>query len=858
MASTFGRCSLVLIPLTIWLLVKASVDVCPRGDLTVRPFLVIPLGSSVNISCSLKPKQGCSDPNFNQLILYQAEHRINTQRGHLLSSQVKGLPLGTTLFICKLTCNRREERQVCGAEVFVGVTPEEPRSLSCMQSGKHGTVACTWDRGRNTHLITVYTLQLNGPRNLTWQKQCNNPNCDHMDLGINLASEAPEFNYTAKVTATNKLGRASSLPSTFTFSDIVRPLPPWDLSIQYVNGTASKCLLQWRDEEMVQLNRLRYRPHHSRSWNMVNATNAKGRYDLLDLKPFTGYEIQISSKLHLYKGSWSNWSKTLQTQTPEEEPTGMLDVWYMKQDIDHKRQQISLFWKNLSISEARGQILHYEVTLQDETGEEPPQESTTKHTSWSTMVPRTGHWAATVSAVNSKGISLPTRISITDLCGVEWLAPRQVSAHSEGTDTIMVTWEAPDNATSSVQEYVVEWQELWPKGDIPTLDWLRSSPYNRSAGISESLKPFVCYKFRVHAQAGYQRGCGSSRADIQSKAPRRGPHIHSIAEEKGHVFISWDGIPAEDQMGCILHYRIYWQEQDSRSQPHLQEFPYQDSPNSHPIDSLQPQVTYILWMTALTAAGESPQGNKREFRLQGKVRWILLVASGICIAILIAGICSVRRFRQKAFVLLTTLRPQWWSREIPDPANSSWAKIHPTVEETTLLQATCLLTGWLTCEEPEPLVINEVLSQATSTHRHPQCPNLPEKRQEIQNHCTPEDRVYDAPSSAPSGGLTTEAGELVELYKMLGCRGPDSKPGDPPSPLTILPVGYLPTQEGYLPSNIADHPAQAAPTTDSPEQGPQHISLSIFPSISLHPLPLSYGEKLTLDQLKMRRDSLVL
>ncbi|XP_049630350.1 interleukin-12 receptor subunit beta-2 isoform X2 [Suncus etruscus] len=772
MASTFGRCSLVLIPLTIWLLVKASVDVCPRGDLTVRPFLVIPLGSSVNISCSLKPKQGCSDPNFNQLILYQAEHRINTQRGHLLSSQVKGLPLGTTLFICKLTCNRREERQVCGAEVFVGVTPEEPRSLSCMQSGKHGTVACTWDRGRNTHLITVYTLQLNGPRNLTWQKQCNNPNCDHMDLGINLASEAPEFNYTAKVTATNKLGRASSLPSTFTFSDIVRPLPPWDLSIQYVNGTASKCLLQWRDEEMVQLNRLRYRPHHSRSWNMVNATNAKGRYDLLDLKPFTGYEIQISSKLHLYKGSWSNWSKTLQTQTPEEEPTGMLDVWYMKQDIDHKRQQISLFWKNLSISEARGQILHYEVTLQDETGEEPPQESTTKHTSWSTMVPRTGHWAATVSAVNSKGISLPTRISITDLCGVEWLAPRQVSAHSEGTDTIMVTWEAPDNATSSVQEYVVEWQELWPKGDIPTLDWLRSSPYNRSAGISE--------------------------------------------------------------------------------------FPYQDSPNSHPIDSLQPQVTYILWMTALTAAGESPQGNKREFRLQGKVRWILLVASGICIAILIAGICSVRRFRQKAFVLLTTLRPQWWSREIPDPANSSWAKIHPTVEETTLLQATCLLTGWLTCEEPEPLVINEVLSQATSTHRHPQCPNLPEKRQEIQNHCTPEDRVYDAPSSAPSGGLTTEAGELVELYKMLGCRGPDSKPGDPPSPLTILPVGYLPTQEGYLPSNIADHPAQAAPTTDSPEQGPQHISLSIFPSISLHPLPLSYGEKLTLDQLKMRRDSLVL
>lgn len=27
------------------------------------------------------------------------------------------------------------------------------------------------------------------------------------------------------------------------------------------------------------------------------------------------------------------------------EPVGILDIWYMKQDIDYDRQQISLFWK---------------------------------------------------------------------------------------------------------------------------------------------------------------------------------------------------------------------------------------------------------------------------------------------------------------------------------------------------------------------------------------------------------------------------------------------------------------------------------------------------------------------------------
>lgn len=50
-------------------------------------------------------------------------------------------------------------------------------------------------------------------------------------------------------------------------------------------------------------------------------------------------------------------------------------------------------------------------------------------------------------------------------------------------------------------------------------------------------------------------------------APRSGPHINAITEEKGRILISWDKIPAQEQMGCILHYRIYWKEQSSTSQP---------------------------------------------------------------------------------------------------------------------------------------------------------------------------------------------------------------------------------------------------------------------------------------------------
>ncbi|XP_029084383.1 interleukin-12 receptor subunit beta-2 isoform X1 [Monodon monoceros] len=854
MAHTVNGCPLALTFIIVWLLVKAKIDVCKRGDVTVQPSHVISLGSAVNISCSLKTKQGCLQfSSFNKLILYKFDRRIYFQHGHSLSSQVTGLPLGTTLFVCKLACSSNDEIRICGAEISVGVVPEQPQNLSCIQKGERGTVRCTWDRGQDTHLYTAYTLQLKGPKNLTWQKQCNDHYCDHLDLGINLTPESPESSYTAKVTAINSLGSASSFPSSFTLLDIARPLPPWDIRIKFVNASVSRCTLQWRDEGLVLLNRLRYRPINSRSWNMVNATNAKGRHDLLDLKPFTEYEFQISSKLHLYKGSWSDWSESLRTQTPEEEPTGTLDVWYMRQAIDYNRQQISLFWKNLSLSEAKGKILHYQVTLQEVAGGKATLQNITEHTSWTWVIPRTGNWAVSVSAANSKGSSLPTHINITDLCGAGLLAPQQVSANSEGVDNLMVTWTPPGKAAAAVQEYVVEWRELHPGASTqPPLGWLWSPPYNLSALISENIKPYICYEIRVHALSGDQGGCNSIRGNSKHKAPLSGPHINAISEEKGSILISWNEIPAREQMGCILHYRIYWKEQDSNSQPQLCEIPYRVSPNPHPIDSLRPRVTYILWMTALTAAGESPQGNEREFCLQGKANWSTFVAPSICMGVIMVGVLSVRCFRQKVFVLLLALRPQWCSKEIPDPANSTWAKNYPIVEEKTQLALDRLLTDCPTPEEPETLVINKVLHQVTPAFRRSHHPNWPEKGQGVQGHYTSEeDTGYSASSPPPPRALTAETGQGVDLYKVLGSKGPDSTPGNPASPSTVLPVDYLPAYEGYLPSNIDYLPSREPSITDPREELPQHISLSIFPSSSLHPLTSSCGEKLTLDQVKM-------
>ncbi|XP_053448900.1 interleukin-12 receptor subunit beta-2 [Nycticebus coucang] len=857
MALAVSGCSWALVFIIKWLLIKAKIDVCSRGDVTAKPSDKILPGSAVNISCSLKPNQGCShSSSFNRLILYKSDRRVGSgsHRSRSLSSQFTDLPLGKTEFSCRLACPNGREVPVCGVTIFVGVAPGQPQNLSCVQKGEQGTVACTWDRGGDTYLPVEYTVQLSGPKNLTLKKQCKNYYCSHLDLRISLSPESPESTFTAKVTANNSLGSSSSFPSTFTFFDIVRPLPPWDISIRFQNDSASRCSLQWRDEALVLLSRLRYRSGDSGPWTMVSVTNAKGRHDLLGLKPFTEYEFQIAAKLHLYKGSWSDWSEPLRAQTPEKEPTGMLDVWYMRQHVDHHRQQISLFWKNLSISEARGKILYYRVTLQEVPGWRAPLQNITGHTSWIWVIPRTGNWAVTVSAANSKGSSPPTRINIGNLCGAELLAPGWVSADSQGEDSVVVSWQPPRRTPSAVSQYVVEWREFQPGGDTqPPLNWLRSPPSGVSALISENIRPYVCYEIRVFTLSGDQGGCSSILGSSKDKAPQSGPHINAVTEEKGSVLISWTSSPAQEQTGCILNYRIYWKEQDPGSQPQFYEIPYRVSQNSHTLNNLQPRVTYILWMTALTAAGESSPGNEREFCLQGGASWKVSVALSVCIAVVMVTAFSMRYFRQKVFLLLLALRPQWCNRDVPDPAHSMWAKQQPLEEEWTQLPPDRLLTAPPAPEEPEPLVISEVLRQGTPAFRHRLC--WPEKGQGVQGQAPPaEDAVLGSSSPRPLRVLPTERRQQGDLYRALGGRDPDTKLGSPASPPVVLPADYLPTPEGYLPTGTDEAPH----TGPQGEVEPQHIFLSVFPSSSFHPLTSSCGEKLTLAQLKMGCDSLML
>ncbi|XP_074077325.1 interleukin-12 receptor subunit beta-2 [Macrotis lagotis] len=853
MACVIGVYSVTLIFFITWLLMKAEIDVCKKGNVTVSPARTILLGSVVNISCLLNSKQGCSrTSDFQKLTFYQNRIRVNSLKSHSLSIQVSNLHLGTTVFMCKVSCGGHLESQVCGADISVGIIPEQPQNLSCSQLGEHGNVVCSWDKGRDTHLYTEHTLRLTGPDNLNLEKQCAVYQGD-LDLGISLSPTSPEANYTAKVVAVNSLGNSSSLPLVFSFMDIVKPLPPSDIRADFPNLLANFCTLHWQDQGSVVLNRIQFRPVHRITWETVHVTNAGGRCVLYNLEPFTEYEFQISSRLHSVKGRWSDWSKSLRTQTPKEEPVGTLDVWYTMDDLEGDLQNISLFWKNMSVSEARGNILGYRVTAQEATrnssAEPPALEYFTTHTHFAMIVPQKDHVVA-VSAVSSKGSTSPVW---TFIARQPREAPQNVLAKSQETDGIRVTWDPPGEATTSVKEYLVEWRELSSGGSMSSpVNWFRLPTVNTSAVISDHINIYLCYHIRLCALWGNGVGCASTWANLTSKEPSTGPQVQSVTVGKGTASVTWEELPAQEQRGCLLYYKIYLQELHANSVTHIFEIPYEMATTSHLIRGLKPGVTYVLWMTASTAAGEGPRGNERELSLEGAPDWTVLVAL-IAVTLIAVGIFSRSRIRAKVKSAIYALQPQWYHQDIPDPANSIWAKKYAVVEDEMQFHFD-IFSNWSSSEEPETLEINEVLQKAAPTlqETHPSCwprnHNLHESGRESWLQVPKSLKVkpeYGVSHPSTPGSLQVEKGQGVDPYRAIGPGGPKTE--DPASHLSDIPVVYLPANMDYLPSNLDYLPSIA---TDPLEDSELHsLSFSIFPKGSFH--PQICGDKLTLDRVKI-------
>ncbi|KAJ7424873.1 interleukin 12 receptor subunit beta 2 [Willisornis vidua] len=744
---------------------RGSAEICGKGNMTASTARAIQCGTNVTLSCHLRDLR---PPGRCRVGIFLNDSGVRS-RGPSVSRTFLVNTHGRHTFTCKTVCGDTKSL-VCGIDIKCGNPPDEPGNVSCIQTGMDGHPLCTWDKGRLTHIDTTYVIRLsNGTHEWCFAEESLNDSFGSLALSrLNFDS-----NYTVVVSASNKLGNASSQPLTFMLIDIGKV-----------------------------------------------ETFSSDQFHLHGLEPDTAYEFQVSCKIHPERGLWSDWS-TSQARTPEAEPRGTVDLWYRQQDVGSQQQNISLFWKALSKSEAGGRILGYTVTFEALEQQNPPTESHhTTQTSYSRLTPRRGY-RITVTAQNSRGRSPPastlTHLGIQDLP-----PPQQVSAVAMGNSSILVSWRPPLRSAVPVSGYVVEWAETPRNPHLePQHTWAKLPPSNLSAVIAEHIKDHTCYQ--IHVFALYQGRAGqaaSIRGYSSAQAPSAGPQVFPTPRGSG-VLVSWEEIPAAQRGGCITGYRVYLRSEGSQRRPQAYAVPAGPGPGSLFLPDLRPGLLYELWVTGSTAAGEGPRGSSARLRLPAAEGWMTLVLT-CSFFIFSACVCSLPPARKMFLSLLSALLPQWQSKAIPDPANATWAKSFMATKGELSSPSSLFLPSTVGFEEPEPTPVEDALVP-------PEPSGLGDKLL-VGSAGSGGHGDWAPESPGPEPG---DEQQLPELYQRL-----------------VVEAMELPQPEpGYISSpGPAELPPGTEPAGERPEL--QCHPLSLFPATFVPPALCCKGN-LTLDRVKL-------
>ncbi|XP_076870906.1 interleukin-12 receptor subunit beta-2 [Brachyhypopomus gauderio] len=633
------------------------------------------MGSSFQVSCI--SKKVCKKSIYQDGV--EKNNAINFN-STVAVINVVNLTQSTTF-----TCKCGNHLEPCGMDITPGYPPEVPQNLTCVQEGESNKVKCTWTMGLEMFFRTTSYLWVQGtPPN--WYLSVP-PHGKTRSGSFSILDKQTQF--SVWVTANNSLGSTKSSVLNFTRNDIVKPLGP---NITKVECSSRQCQLHTDKAKNIQLVEIQY----GTGLEMQNTTffNHTGSWTITSLSPYTQYIFKIRWRRNLTTGLWSEWSMT-RHKTDEEVPLSMLDAWYIDKATKADIKSSEVLWKELSQSEARGDILSYSVSVVDKweavnirTNITPPKRSHSVPCSLCNV---------SISAINSKGQSPPRVIQLQPMS----LLQVEVSYVRVSNHSVALSWPATVN---TVTEYLVEW---YPVGRKQQLQWIRVKQQLNTVNIT-GLKPARCYKGAVV----YLHSSGAGKAVFSGistwqSVPQHGPDCFpSVTSE--NVQVKWHEVPVEKRGGCLKKYTIYLG--DVKGQ--IQSYSVLHPQTHFTISGLTPGQRYKLWVSAWTEAGEGPKGSEVLFitkdsqSLLAEASLFLVLSVGFaffltCLILLCA--CQFSSVHRRLSRCCHCLMPSI----VPDPANSKWAKECASEKGENKLQLH-LSDSSVSEEEPDTIEVQEV------------------------------------------------------------------------------------------------------------------------------------------------------
>uniref|UniRef100_A0A3B5LMY2 Interleukin 12 receptor, beta 2a n=1 Tax=Xiphophorus couchianus TaxID=32473 RepID=A0A3B5LMY2_9TELE len=755
---------------------------------------VVQRGSGFVVYCTFLPRCRTQRSMYIDSRITSTHERLNDTTIFL---RVENITEKRT-YSCSSDCH--PPLDACGLDILAGYPPDKPKNISCIYKilkNDTGSVNCSWDRGRDTHLdnsfvVWVGTSSGNQTGQLVWnvyRKGTESTSaCFTLPRSVQLMS--------VQIQALNSLGSVESSIVSYNLSDIaVMPSTP---VIDQVECSSRNCTIKVEQPAWTPHLQVQYQDKRQRDWTtypdsagLMTSFEAK---HVSSLEPCSVYNFTARSRFST--GQWSEWSSVISSATKEEAPAQHLDVW-LAAGPDFRTMRV--YWDESNMSVCRGSIVQYAIRVNSNNLTVVTNVSADVK---SRSVPFCSDCEVTVQAVNSQGSSPPATMTTP-----KPILDVQVTA---GNHTVAISWRKAEAAPAYS---VVEW---YPEGHmLDELRWARLDGNENFVTVTgkklePNINPWECYEGAVYVFYNQSSVSRTSFKRIATLEAEVGPSAQDKVEGK-KVTVSWTQLRRAQRRGCITKFTIYLQ----NSRGDLKLYSAKASQRSHPIEGLSPD-SYSLWMSASTSKGEGPPGQKIKFYIEGKGMINFKLHCMNDFRELLVNSFPYLRFKE----IFQCLMPD----VVPDPANSKWAKECTKDKGKMNLHLPSHNSSFTDPEEETILVDVEELCRRMGDSSSPRS-----------------DRSAFPPKSCE--GQETELSALLypplTTYIKSLSHDSDSSGHTQTSLDTNMTVDY-----------ISSHGQDNLDNSDQ-EDEEEFPGMQFFPSLSILMEPVGFGGKLTLDAVKI-------